>query len=350
MISDFITPDDTRWLSSHERVAHDVYQTPEYLEVSSIYEGGSPMAFWAEDKNCTLLVPLLLKELPATLHAPVSWRDAVSPYGYPSLLISPETSMSELILLLDEFISAARELAIVSVFIRLHPLFEVPHVALEKYGRLVRHGQTVYIDLSRPLDELRKKTRSNHRRGIKKLQQQGFQVAIDDWQLLHEFANIYRSTMQRVEAEEFYFFDDDYFNMLKRKLSGHLHLCTILSPQGNLSAGCLFTTCGEIIQYHLGGTSREFLKEAPSKLMFDAIRTWGKNAGYRFFHLGGGLGAGEDSLFHFKAGFSDNRKDFYTYRIIADQNKYQDCVSRWREAHEPGGNSHDDFFPEYRKP
>jgi lipid II:glycine glycyltransferase (peptidoglycan interpeptide bridge formation enzyme) len=144
-------------------------------------------------------------------------------------------------------------------------------------------------------------------------------------------------------------FSDDYFAQLRDRLKGYVHLCSIMSPDNDLSAAAVFTTCGDIIQYHLGGTSPYYIKEAPSKLIFDAIRTWGKAAGYRYFHLGGGLGASQDSLFHFKAGFSAERRDFFTYRLIIDELKYQACLDSWQKLQPDDSYSAGDFFPGYRR-
>ncbi|MCK6499873.1 MAG: hypothetical protein L6Q38_10385, partial [Nitrospira sp.] len=55
------------------------------------------------------------------------------------------------------------------------------------------------------------------------------------------------------------------------------------------------------------------------------------------------------SLFHFKAGFSDARADFYSYRLIVDQSKYE---SLSRVAATQAGGDHSipaNFFPAYRR-
>jgi hypothetical protein len=68
--------------------------------------------------------------------------------------------------------------------------------------------------------------------------------------------------------------------------------------------------------------------------------------GYRWHHLGGGLGARQDSLFHFKSGFSPLRGVFRSWRAIADRARYDQLVSRVpaeRRAAVPA-----DFFPGYR--
>jgi hypothetical protein len=77
--------------------------------------------------------------------------------------------------------------------------------------------------------------------------------------------------------------------------------------------------------------------------MFDFVRRWSKERGNRVFHLGGGSGSREDSLFHFKAGFSPLRAEFQSVRVIFDQERYQALALRAQ-----GIPSATDYFPAYR--
>lgn len=100
-------------------------------------------------------------------------------------------------------------------------------------------------------------------------------------------------------------------------LAESLHL-GIVEFNGEITCACLFAECCGIVQYHLGGTRTNFLKQAPSKLMFDYVRFWAKERGNTVLHLGGGVGNAQDSLYHFKAGFSQVRNRFLTMRLITD--------------------------------
>ena len=155
--------------------------------------------------------------------------------------------------------------------------------------------------------------------------------------------------MKRLSASGFYLFPDDYFENLCSILEDRIHLCTVLSPEGEASAGGLFTAVNGIVQYHLSGTSDKHLKHSPSKLASDAIRRWAKENGNRICHFGGGLGGRTDSLFQFKAGFSKSRADFYTYRMILNESKYAVLTRLWREQQRYAEDHDTDFFPEYRK-
>src|SRR5262249_3569841 len=118
-----------------------------------------------------------------------------------------------------------------------------------------------------------------------------------------------------------------------------------------LCAG-LFVISHGLIEYHLGGTLSAALKTAPMKLLVDDVRQWGYEQGYSTLHLGGGLSAdADDSLLHYKLGFSDRTHEFATWRWIVNREIHDRLCAektRWNERHHlqktPG------FFPAYRSP
>jgi hypothetical protein len=63
-------------------------------------------------------------------------------------------------------------------------------------------------------------------------------------------------------------------------------------------------------------------------------------------HLGGGRGGAEDSLFRFKAGFSDRRHAFATWRWVVRPEAYERLCAARRAAGGPEPPA--GFFPAYR--
>jgi hypothetical protein len=349
MKAEVLSPQDPRWSEMLGRAKHDFYHLPDYVELCARYEGSKPAAFYAEAGDAAFLAPMLIQDIPDILGAPDDWLDVATPYGYPTPILAPADDAASLESFLEAFRQVGAEQGIVTAFFRLHPLLPLPHSALGKYGKLIRHGQTVSIDLTLPFEDIWSQTRTNHKRDIRKLQRDGFQAYMDRWELLGEFITIYEQTMERLAADEFYFFGHDYFTELKAALGERLHICSILAPTGETAAAGLFTSNNSIVQYHLGATNENYLNRAPSKLMFEHVRRWAKEAGNHVLHLGGGLGGYEDSLFLFKAGFSQLRNDYYTYRMVLDEEKYAVLNAARREL---GALPEDDseFFPMYRRP
>jgi hypothetical protein len=341
---DFLNPSDPRWRQFLKDTQHDCYHLPEYAEIAAVDEDALPAAFYAENGSAACLIPLLIRPIPAALKAPADWFDCASPYGYSGVMVSPRRAPWEPFL--DAFRSAARARGIVSAFVRLHPLFPLHREALEPAGRLVRHGRTVYVDLSKPKDSVWWQVSSNHRRNIKRLVRSGFQCSLDEWSRLPEFVELYHDTMRRVGAPPGYFFALRYFEAFHDKFGEKVHLACVLSPSGDLAAAGLFIVTDGIVEYHLGGTAGRYLPLAPSKLVLDFVWRWAEEQRLGVLHLGGGVGAVEDSLFEFKAGFSPARGEFYTYRVVLDEAKY----AALREAAESlrGAPAAGDFFPQYR--
>jgi lipid II:glycine glycyltransferase (peptidoglycan interpeptide bridge formation enzyme) len=155
--------------------------------------------------------------------------------------------------------------------------------------------------------------------------------------------------MERVGASSSYYFNRNYFLQLAEVLQEKLHLCIVESDQQVACAG-LFTECCGIVQYHLGGTRHQFLKQSPSTLMFDHVRYWAKARGNQVFHLGGGVGGAKDSLHHFKAGFSQQRYQFSLLSLLLDEEKYQYLVALKAKQSEtqPEQLLKSSFFPAYR--
>lgn len=102
------------------------------------------------------------------------------------------------------------------------------------------------------------------------------------------------------------------------------------------------------IHYHLSGSLVEYCNQAPSNLLLYKAALWGSEHGYKTFHLGGGIGSGEDNLYKFKAAF--NRNSDYQFSIgkeIFDQEKYEELVAL-RVSNDPTFDKTSKFFPLYR--
>jgi len=342
MLTDFIQPSDPRWSEALAAVRHDVYDLPSYLTLCAASEGAEATAFYAAEKGQYCLIPLLRRPLPAHLGALGGWTDAISPYGYSGALFAGDAGWAARAVRAFGEACACRK--ILSVLVRLHPLLPAPQPALDAIGVRVTHGETVWVDLTLSEAELRANMRNDHRAGVRRLGRDGFSVRVDDWTLYGRYVEIYRETMERLEADPYYHFPEDYFHLLRESLGPHLHLLSVLAPDGSVAAGGLFTEIQGTVQFHLSGTAECYRKQAPSKLMLEAAIVWAKASGNRILHLGGGLGAREDSLFQFKAGFSRLRSRFETWRIVCDAGRYTEMARAVEWRGEAG-----DYFPAYRK-
>lgn len=351
-----VKPDDPRWLEILSMVCHDFYHLPEYVTLEADRLSGVPGAILVEKGDYFCFVPLVFRKVGILGEKVGEYEhihDAISPYGYPCLLARlPEQDMVEFVRsALLEIKEKMSDKGLVSIFVRSHPLLDVPaQDVFNEFGLLVNHGNTVWIDLSLDESELWKQTRQTCRNLINRLKKKGFVATIDQsWQHLPEFENIYTQTMEAVQADSNYYFGIDYFQKLKEALGEKLHLCIVRNEENTIVAAGLFSECSKIVQYHLSGALPGIENKDAIKLMLDFVRRWAKERGNLKLHLGGGVGCAKDSLFFFKTGFSKLLSDFFTWRMIVNKKIFDECVQQW-ELHNKKKVDHiNGFFPPYRK-
>ena len=245
---------------------------------------------------------------------------------------------------LEAGIERLRLEGIVSLFVRLHPLLdEVPPAGI---GRLMTHGETVSIDLTQSLEQIWGQTRNNHRRDIAKSQRIGYVARPDEsWGHFDTFVRLYRETMERLSASRPLHVRRGLLHRAPGAL-GPLGSLWVVMKDDAVAAAVLFTETSGIVQYHLAGSDDEHAWARPTKLLIHTVTRWAKDRGDRRLHLGGGVGGADDSLMHFKAGFSDDRHIFRTLRVVVDPAEYARLVAIRDPALDP--TDLDGFFPLYR--
>jgi lipid II:glycine glycyltransferase (peptidoglycan interpeptide bridge formation enzyme) len=211
------------------------------------------------------------------------------------------------------------------------------------------HGQTVAIDLSLSEGEIWKNYERKLRQKLRKCMMFGLLSSIDDeWTYLEDFIRLYRETMWRNNAAPFYFFPEDYFRRLKAALGPHGTM--LVTKHGErVVAACILIEYHGLGHLYLSASDDEFTHYSPSKLMTHDSAMWARQRGVKYFHMGGGRGNSNDSLFSFKASFSPQRFSFHTGRWILQPERYQDLTER-RRLEANGRGTGGDYFPAYRKP
>ncbi|HEX8679423.1 MAG TPA: GNAT family N-acetyltransferase, partial [Chthoniobacterales bacterium] len=342
---------DAAWLSVLARsTQHDFHQLPQYHRVAEQRGEGTAQLFVHEQRGYTIALPLLLR--PVDPMQPDGWTDATSVYGYGGPVASHDQLPADVV---RNFQAAlGHELAqrrVVAVFSRLHPLIEQSEI-LAGLGESPANGQTISIDLTLSEEEQRAQFNKSCRTTLRKLGQLGF-VGLHDREkrYLPAFVSVYLETMKRAGAQSSYFFDRAYFDLLTRELADVSHLFVVLKD-GEVAAATICTSCDGVVQDHLGGTRDAFLKFSPDRLIVDTERRWAKAAGARIFHLGGGVGAQEDSVFRYKTGFSNRRHTFRTWRWVLQPEIYAQLCERATRYNGSNGLQavSSGYFPAYRCP
>ena len=342
--------DDAGWTDvlghSHQ---HDFHHLAGYHRLAQRRGEGRGFLFTYREAGYLVALPLLLR--PVDDDDPAGLQDATSVYGYGGPIASHERIPEEIV---QSFQAALRDelvdRRVVAVFSRLHPLIEQRDL-LAGLGELSAGGLTVSVDLTLSPEDQWAGYSKKTRRIIRKAEEAGA-ICIDDRERVYrrEWVEMYQETMRRVGAPSSYLFDEEYFELLAAELGSVLHLFVALMD-GRVAAAGLFTICDGIVQAHLGAFSQEYSKLSPTRFLDDTARRWAVEAGARVFHLGGGVGGREDSLFQYKAGFSDRRHKFATWRWIVDPTAYGELCERRGRLDAPGISAGEEgYFPAYRRP
>ena len=345
-----LTINDPRWKAALCRLRHDFYHLPCYVQLDAQRMQATPEALLVSDGERLFFVPYLMRSCNALfpeLQEPVF--DVVSPYGYSGILISDTGRDASFA---AEGFAALRvtlaERGVCSAFLRMHPILGNDFTTLFPPAVFNNSSETVAVDLYLSETDLMKQLRSGHQTILKKCKSLGYTakfVPLID--VLDAFIELYKQTMDRVQAIETYYFDRKYFASLALLAGVH---CGVVESGSTIVAACLFFECGGIVQAHLGGTRTEFFSKSPFTMaLFQAI-LWAKSRGNRWLHLGGGLGGGDDSLFHYKAGFSHTRFHFLTACLIINEIKYRQLVDLKAQAEKLASEAtfESRFFPAYR--
>jgi hypothetical protein len=241
-------------------------------------------------------------------------------------------------------IRTLRAEGVVTAFVRLHPLLPAPLPVLERFGAVVRHGETVSMDLTVGVEEMWRQTRGDHRNHINRARRDGTRVVFDDWDRLGEWVEVYHDNMRRVGASPYYFFTREHLAALHDAVGDRMHLAVALEGDEVVGGNTFFEHDG-IATGYVSSTRRARNRYA-DELLYDEVRRWCRDRGDTVFHLGGGKGGSNDSLFSYKAGFAPGRHPFHTWRVVADPAAYRELMRR----HRPGAGPADPSatFPPYR--
>lgn len=322
---------------------YDIYHTYSYHLLSANSDEKSILVRFEDGKNVVAL-PLIIRSIEGT-----RYKDATSAYGY----VGPVAQIS-----LQGFNHAKfkRELQeflvkedIVSVFSRLNPFIPQQELLSEGLGDILNLGKVVYLDLQQGRDEHRKVYHKRLKTYLNKLgKMYTVRMGESDGDI-DKFMILYHENMRRVHATDNYFFPSEYFyNLLKNKEIRADLLLAEEKAGDQIVAGAIFFKNQYIAQYHLSGVMESHLKLNPVKLLIDQAAKNYQSQGIPLLNLGGGVGNKEDSLFQFKAGFSDRTADFKLWKYIVNRPVYDKLVELKFSGEKDNVSVKSDFFPLYR--
>lgn len=324
----------------------DIYFEEKYGKLYENMENGKVEIFEYNSELGSVRNMFIKRKIPTKVDNR-AYYDLVTPYGYGGPIIIDSIDNASTNELVQEYNNSFREYCklnnIVSEFIRFHPIVgnhnDFKDIYDIKYMR-----KTLGTNLKDFDDPVQSEFSKSCRKVIRRALREGITFTIDENpDTIDEFTDIYYSTMDRNDANEYYYFDNDYFNHIINDFKDNVILVKAIYEEKTIASG-LYFIFDKTIHIHLSGTLNEYLYLSPAYILRYAVTLWGKENGYELIHHGGGRNnSEEDSLFEFKKRFAKNTEfDFYVGKKVWNTEIYNKlCELR-------GVNESDDFFPAYR--
>ena len=320
---------------------YDVYYLSGYVKAFQIHGDGEPQLLYYKVDGLKAIYVYMKRKT-----AIEGYYDSVTPYGYGGVLFEGDTSEEMLQVFWKAYVEKMKEEKMVDNFVRYHPVL-ANAIPMKKISTVIDLGKTVAFDLASE-EVIWNNIISKNRNMIRKAEKKGIEIRHGKGlELFKDFKRIYNATMEKDHAEEYYFFGDAFYESIDRDLHDNFEVFYAVL-NGEIIAMSIILFANEQMHYHLSGSMFEYRNLAPSNLLLYKAALWGHEQGFKTFHLGGGVGSGEDNLYKFKAAF--NRNSDYQFSIgkeIFDQEKYNDLVAK-RVSRDKDFNKESTYFPLYR--
>lgn len=320
---------------------YDVYYLSGYVKAFQIHGDGVPQLFYYEQNGLRGIYVYMKRKT-----AIEGVYDSITPYGYGGFLLEGNQSEENLKALWVAYVQKMKEMNIVDNFVRYHPVI-ANAVSMKACSEVIDLGKTVAMDLTSE-EVIWTNIHSKNRNMIRKAEKNGIVIKHGQGlELFDEFIKIYNATMDKDNAEEYYYFKPEFYRSIHEDLKDNYEMFWA-EYEGKIIAMSIMIFANGRLNYHLSGSDIEYRNLAPSNLLLYKAALWGCEKGMKTFHLGGGVGSGEDNLYKFKIAF--NRFSDYQFSIakhIFDKVKYDELVEI-RAKEDANFNRESRFFPLYR--
>lgn len=329
--------DNEKWKDFLQKlpiIRQDIYYSPEYYELYEKNGEGNAQCFVFEKDGEYAIYPFLVNSVNALgYNLTGDYYDIQGAYGYNGVLCAHHDP--QFIKEFHESFSAfCIENNIIAEFTRFHPVIENQQFSLG-YFDIFLDRKTVCLDLTLQRQTIWDKEYSgNNRNMIRKAEKLGVTSSIsNDPEDYNKFIELYMETMVNVNADQYYFFDAQYFNNIRDGLGNH---CTLIVSKvaDEFVGGMILFIYGKYAHYHLSARKKEFGKYAVNNHFLDYAIQFAQQQGCEKFHFGGGTSSDDnDPLLKFKSGFSRQNLSFYFGKKIHNTPVYNSLVEQWKEMY-----------------
>lgn len=323
---------------------YDVYYLSGYVKAFQLHGDGEPLLFFYESDTLRGINVVMKRDIAKDPHftgklPEGKYFDYATPYGYGGWLLEGEGDSTPLFTVYEGW---CRENYVVSEFVRFNPVLQNAATVAKAY-EVIPLGGAVAMDLSSP-ETIWANLTSKNRNMIRKAQKCGLRIYNGrSPDIFKTFQEIYDATMDRNEAEAYFYFGPEFYESILNDLPHSAQVFYAQTEDGTVAAASIMLATNGRMYYHLSGLRRELHHLASTNLLLYEAALWGFENGCKTLHLGEGLGSAEDALFHFKKSFY--RGEVHPREIgkkIFLPEIYQELTAMRTNLKESG------FFPRYR--
>lgn len=320
---------------------YDVYYLSGYVKAFQIHGDGEPQLFYYNENGLRGIYVHMKRN--TTIEGVY---DSITPYGYGGFLLEGDDSDENMNALWKAYVEKMKSENIVDNFVRYHPVL-ANAVPMKACSDVIDLGKTVSMDLTSE-EVIWKNIHSKNRNMIRKAEKNGIVIKHGQGlELFDDFIKIYNATMDKDNAEPYYYFKPEFYKSINEDLKDNYEMFWAEYDDKIIAMSIMIYANGRL-NYHLSGSDLQYRNLAPSNLLLYKAAMWGMEKGMKTFHLGGGVGSGEDNLYKFKIAFNRfSDCQFSIAKHIFDNEKYDELVAE-RASRDAGFDKESKFFPLYR--
>lgn len=281
---------------------YDVYWLSGYVKAFELNGDGEPMLFYYNDGAVRGINVVMKRDIAETVSLSGKiehnkFYDFVTPYGYGGWLIEGDNPSE----LFGAYEAWCRNHGVVCEFVRFHTVLQ-NHLKAAPFYEVIGLGNTISMNIT-SAERIWDNLTSKNRNMIRKAGNSGLTVFHSKSPEIYDaFVYVYNETMRRNHVSDYYLFSREFYDSIRNDLSEN---ATVFYAQKNgvICSASIMIYANNKMNYHLSGTLEEYRKYAPGNLLLYKAALWGSRMGMKSFHLGGGVGSQNDSLYHFKKQF-----------------------------------------------
>lgn len=303
----------------------DIYFTPEYGKACEY----SDNAIWELCQYKDLIYVYLKKTY---IFENITYYDLISPYGYSGYYFESKETFNEFIIL---FRIEAKKKNYLTEVIKQNPYLNID---ISNYYNIISSKNIFSIEIDNFDHYYYKILNMKKRCTINKAIKLNFYheiIELKEKYLEKYFLDIYISTMNKLNASEYYYFNKKYYEQIEKIKNSYL--INIFNNEKKIIGSSIIFMFNNFIHYHLSCNDNSY-NCITDYLLNSVIKNLGIN---KKVIIGGGL-KHNDSLHDFKKKISTNNYNYIIYKNILNE----DIYNKIKELHEDEDNN---YFPIHRK-